>query len=742
MANLITEIYVSVLGDEYIKLDLYKDESVLMKYTTKDLQDISKVFAPYSTNFTFPATEKNVKAFGFFGNTDVIKVNTENKFYCKTYTNGILSNTGFLQLSSLKYKKGKPSDFTGSFTTTMTNLKDRIGEDDLTTLAQAQITWNDGTIHGMLSSSTNVEINNVNVNYFIPLVSNTRVWSLNSARPAGLLDNIAYSSSVSPYSSGVVVSSELRPAISFKSIIDIIRKKYNLDIVIPIETQEEYKDAYIYCNNEEAYSSEYRKMIIKNNFGSRYFYDVVGSESSIPSPKKYDFSSSTVDSSIKIHKNTSANYSCFSEAVTFRVRLDNVSSATLGADNLTVDLQLVEKTTGRVLTTKTADIVGTSLDIEIVLTDAEMNAVDTEFYLYAKFSQPTQWDNMFLSFRFAGISVDTLNAAYYAQKTDINNNILDVGANTLDLFKSLPKTKVVDFLLSFFKAFNIGVFDTSPNNERLFWLTPNDTNTTGETYSKIELDYTPYVDNKEVTKNTSSDYNYYNFQHAKSKYKSNVDYLTAAGMEYGQITYPTVKPSKTIEYKIQTGFSIVPPINISGSTVKSFYAFNSDKPTFLTTGEARYKPNYGELTIFYSHGTTTLPTSIGVRSTNTAGVIINKPLTQYIKVMPFSKNGKSFSFSILVDDSIDYEDTLFLRYYADQIVRLLDPNVLTHDFNLTLPPDEIYINEATTYQNNGKTPIGFRLQNEIIIGETKYTIIDFEIDITTGKGKAKFLNIK
>jgi hypothetical protein len=50
------------------------------------------------------------------------------------------------------------------------------------------------------------------------------------------------------------------------------------------------------------------------------------------------------------------------------------------------------------------------------------------------------------------------------------------------------------FSYSFFKAFNISVFDTSPNNEDLFWLTPSDIETEGQTYSKAVLDYTPYVD--------------------------------------------------------------------------------------------------------------------------------------------------------------------------------------------------------------------------------------------------------
>ena len=38
------------------------------------------------------------------------------------------------------------------------------------------------------------------------------------------------------------------------------------------------------------------------------------------------------------------------------------------------------------------------------------------------------------------------------------------------------------------------------------------------------------------------------------------------------------------------------------------------------------------------------------------------------------------------------------------------------------------------------TPLGFRLQNDVIISETKYEIIEAEINIATGKTKAKLLN--
>jgi len=70
---MITEVFVSLDGLNYSKLDLIKDESIPMRYTFVDTKDISKVFSPYSLNFTFDATPNNLNSLGYFGNTEVIK---------------------------------------------------------------------------------------------------------------------------------------------------------------------------------------------------------------------------------------------------------------------------------------------------------------------------------------------------------------------------------------------------------------------------------------------------------------------------------------------------------------------------------------------------------------------------------------------------------------------------------------------------------------------------------------------
>jgi hypothetical protein len=47
-------------------------------------------------------------AFGFFGDTEIVKVNTEKKYFCKIYTDGVLNLSGFIVLSELSYENNKP----------------------------------------------------------------------------------------------------------------------------------------------------------------------------------------------------------------------------------------------------------------------------------------------------------------------------------------------------------------------------------------------------------------------------------------------------------------------------------------------------------------------------------------------------------------------------------------------------------------------------------------------------------
>ena len=726
MASILTEIYVSIDGLEYTKLDLYKDESLNIKYSKKDIQDISKVFAPFSQNFTIPATPKNKSALGFFGNTEVIKVNPKNEFSCKIYTRGVLNQKGLLKIESVKDKNKKADSFTVSFNTQFLSLKDRLGDDTLNDLTSVDnsISWKADNVKALLTNTTTTANN---ITTYIPLISNNRVWNYDTEidEPSENYDNIVYDVSNNPRKDNVINIGELRPAINFLSIIDLIKDKYNLTITTPIEEQPQLSKLFMWCNGSNFARTQANKYILKKAFTN-------------PFSSFLTTTSNLTDSSIKIVKDNSIR------VVSFRFFLKTLI---IGDDNDigNVTITLVNKANNNIIIEWDTQCGNGDFFTKKTIPLALFESDEIEFYVYLKFDRPVFW-------RSSDITIYARRESIPAEVTSAftnNINSTETGCHLLDLIQSLPDMKVLDFLQSYFKSFNISIYDSSPNNDDLFFLTPEDILTPNKSYTKREVDYSQYTDLKEVTKKSNNPYDYYTLKHKTSNYKSNSDFKKQFGNEYGQISYPLIRPEKPNEFKIETGFSIIPPVKINGSNVYTAYGFTAESPELINDNFFRYTPNLNEPTLFYSHGQEEIGATIfgfpvgglGVQSVNSSDILFTSQLTRYVKSMPFCKeNNYSLAFSVLRINDVDYPLSLFYNYYNDFISRLLNPNALSQVFTINLPASEIYLNDAGVVAGNDLTSRGFRLQNDIIIGETKYEILEANIDVTTGKGKFTLLN--
>jgi hypothetical protein len=637
----------------------------------------------------------------------------------------------------------------------MTDLKSRIGDDLISDLSDepAIVKWSIEGVQNMVKSLQSVIAGGVNIRYFVPLVSINRVWGYENTDNSTLLDNVAYRESADLSGTNLIRPEELRPAISYASLMDLIKKKYGLSIISPLEDREEYKDLVVWCNAERISNNDFQLLHVIRPFGSLRWYGAKN-EGGIPDPKKYTVSTNLTNNTFTVHKrpepfSNSSNY--VEKAFRFRVKFNSVS-VTGDAESPEVSVQYVRVSDGVVLATDTFAMENGTFDCVTQIDDALFGGLDDlEFYINVKFEQPTSWStcDYRVFFRYYDGKTGFLKKEYawYYYDSLNNNNSIFMSTDSVDLLKSLPEMKVVDFLSSHFKAFNISVLDTSPDNDDLYWLTPQDIASIGKVYSKAVLDYTRYVESKEHNKEKPNDFNYYNFKHATSEYFSNKKYAEAFALQYGQVSFPEEKPDDINEFKVETAFSIVPPVLIKGTGVYTAYGFTGDSPEVVDTGETRYTPNYNELTLFYSHGSTNCVAlgMLGVIVKQTAPYTYTKTvgvfaLTSYIKVMPWSRSGRSLGFSVLKESGNEYTDSLYSRYYAEQTARLLDANVLSQKFSLILPPNEIYLNESTTVQGAGATPSGFRLQNDIIIGENLFSIVDATIDQTTGKTKITLLN--
>lgn len=713
MASFITDIYVSIEGSSFVKLDLFKDESFILKSTKKDLQDVSKVFAPYSQSFSFPATQKNKSALGFFGNTQVLKINPDNRFKCKIYINGVIYQTGILTLESVKYKSGKAENFVGAFATNFLSIKDRIGDDKLNDLNNFTIDWKPTNV---ISTITSV-VSDSGFRYYTPLISNNRVWNFDLDN-AGI-DNIAYKTGLDPYGNNVINIGELRPAISFSSIINLIKAKYDLTITIPLEAEPELQNLFTWCNGPN-FNAGVKKFALTKAFDVN------------DQPSVLTASNNLTDSSTKLVKGTDLRI------VTYRINLKNI---VIGDNLATANLKIsiVRKSTFETVLVSNFEIKNANFgdfDIRIPLYLFQSN--EFEFFTFVECDKPVFWrmNTVFmiyrtlLGFEFNSICIDSYNSN-------------TTGLSLVNIFKAFPDVKVIDFLNSFLKGFNISIFDNSPTNENLLFLNQTDIDNTLAIYGKSQLDYTPYFNNSEVEKKTNNPYNYYNFKHKTSKYKSNVDFKNQFNIEFGQTYFPAVKPKDAKEYKVETAFSILPVVNINGTQTPTSYGFTSDSPSVDDAGRFRYTPNNDELTIFYSHGLSTVSESAGfaIQNNDTINLLNVVKLTNYVKTLPYCKeNNYSLGFSILKIFNVEYTETLFKRYYQFFIQRILNPNALSQVLSFTLPSNEIYLNDANNKIGSVLRPKGFRLQNEIIVEETRYEILESSIDATTGKTKLTLLN--
>lgn len=806
MQQVVTEIYIAPFSGstDYVKLDLFNNESINLKYTQKDLTDLSKVFAPYSLSFTIPATPKNRQALLFFGDTDVQKANITGSFPCKIYTDGNLNLTGNFTVEDARYDNNGMTNIQGSFETDFKSLKERIGDDLITDLGSV-LTGSTSLQYSPTVAKNSIESkqlllkeldtttigttskNDIIINYITPLASTKRVWSYDEQ--SDVIDNIAYETIFSGVTnSTAILTEELRPAINYRALVEMMFKKYDLKVNLPLRSDKLFNEMYVWVNgvtSEEKLKDE-NALNYLNNFNKQYaqlmYFDALNQGVVYPphpnpvdvapgfppsffigadTPFKYTVSNTSRNGFgiVKVNigdKATSSMPDIFtlqrtSKSIRLNVQLTSVVMQTTGG-KITISLRKpagdkVPSECEEILTA-TADMVAGDNNVFIDIPDTVFDNYTEGYNLYPTFeayilfkADLASWTttNIFTQYGYANADGGWLQGYNLITQTCISDGQEKFKASGgIDLIQSLPKIKVVDFFQSFLKTFNLSIYNPLVNSNELQILNSEDINETGKIYGKREVDYTPFVNAKSFTKSVQDKYTKYNFKHATSKYKSNVDYVAGntAGLEYGQVTQDNGAAKKS-EYSVITNYTIIPPRGVVNTNLVTYYGFSNE----LEDEENRYKPISNELVLFVNNEQAFL--NAGVR----LGFLIDStnvvPLNRYMLMLPWLANAKqSLGFSVLVDDvtgnltNKEKTSSLYERFYSSQTIRLLNVNVLSHKFDLFLPSSEIYVNPTRT----NEPPTGFRLQNDIIIGETRFSVLDANIDITTGKTKLTLLN--
>ena len=117
------------------RVDLFKDETVSLTDTIKNVKDIAKVFTTFTKSFTLPASSVNNKLFQHYYNFDIVDgFDARTKKSARIEINHVPFKQGKIKLEGADLKNNQVHSYRVTFFGNTVDLKDIIGEDKLNNL--------------------------------------------------------------------------------------------------------------------------------------------------------------------------------------------------------------------------------------------------------------------------------------------------------------------------------------------------------------------------------------------------------------------------------------------------------------------------------------------------------------------------------------------------------------------------------------------------------------------------------
>jgi len=200
------------------RVDLFKDESVSITQTIQNIRDIAKIFTEFTQTFTVPASKTNNILFRHYYNYNLENTfDARNKVAAEIQLNNIPFKKGFVRLEGVDLKKNKPYGYRITFFGETVNLKDLLGDDQLSALdlSAEDTDYNSTNIRGGLLSTAPPLIT--------PLITHTRQLYYDTSKTGN--GNLPY---VNSTNANGVFWNDLKFALRLHEIILAIQTKYSI----------------------------------------------------------------------------------------------------------------------------------------------------------------------------------------------------------------------------------------------------------------------------------------------------------------------------------------------------------------------------------------------------------------------------------------------------------------------------------------------------------------------------------
>lgn len=693
---------------EFTRVNLFNDEKVSLTIKNVSISDISKNFADFTQSFKVPADEVNNEIFKYYYNIDNdYQFNANIRVPARIDIDSIPFRIGKVQLETGGMSMNKPEYYTLTFYSNMVNLKDKFGDDQLSTLgvkksdglptslANYDFSYTDGEIYDRIMFTSYDDP------IVVPVVGTQRYWTFDASGATTPATNINYTNSSSDE---YITKEELRPAVSVKRLLEAIEERYDMTLGTSFKNSVIASSLYLWLNrSEDATITAPIPLNITNS--------LVTTESDPSFPSKND-RISLVDGFVNIPINDRGLSIGFGEPQDGGLIRYKITPAT-----------------GQFYSASIVDDTGKVLK-------AFTNATGEQTIEAYRYGQPGFTSNIRnfatkvqIQSNFEVDFTVIATAVYFQTTPPIIYQAAVSSGNTItvngqfQIATNLPEMTVADFFISLVKMYNLAIIPDELIENRFDLVSLTDYYQQG--INDI-VDITEYIDIEKHTIARAKLYKELKFKHEENDMLLNQGYFNGFGRRFGdEIFKLDSADGGDSSYDIQSKFKIIRNTNLSIFPVA--YSITTEYEPILNTPVLFA---YGG--VIESQDSSGGPTDdrfafrLQVGSGTPTAVPIQRMPVMATDIVLDGVYIESITFSQEADfQGVGRNTTLYSKYYEDYITQIYSVKTREWDFSFTLPSEILY---------------QLKFNTTVIIGDYKYSIVELTVDLNTGAGNVKLLN--
>ena len=221
-------------NNNFIRADLMEAELITLTQVIKDIRSIDKVFTDYSQTFNLPASKTNNKLFKNWYNPDVLGFDNNTLSPARIELNHLPFKDGRIMLDEVVMRNNKPAIYKVTFFGNTLSFKAILGD----TLLQ-DLNWLDNFNHNNTNAivkqglETGIDFTFDSTTYsngiIYPLIGHTDKYNYNNN--SSDINNINRSPGQAPDNHGKrgIFKEDLKPALLVKNIFTAIEKTYGIE---------------------------------------------------------------------------------------------------------------------------------------------------------------------------------------------------------------------------------------------------------------------------------------------------------------------------------------------------------------------------------------------------------------------------------------------------------------------------------------------------------------------------------